>query len=766
MATTPEGIMALNQPQGAAPQLSYEDSYDAMRQALQQARPDADMEMQEMLDEIRGQLKELTDAQLQQMITAVQQLYDDPEGYAQTIAQAIQDGDIDPEAFPPEYDEEYLASVLVVLRDEQRSRLMASSSTAPMEAMLPQQFARGGIAEAARLVASQGRYGDTMLAHITPAEASLLRARGGSGTINPATGLPEFFLKDLFKGIGKFFTDVGKGIKKVLQSPIAKIVATVGLGMLMGPAVAGFLPGLSTAAAAGVTGALASGTVTALSGGSLKDVLVSSAVGFLGAPGGPASNFIGKYTGQFISNPTVNSAVTGAVIGTGAGLLQGQDLKGAVQSGLVSGAIAGGTSFVQSRGNIAQAKAAAEQGGAQGATDFIEDVALGKTQAVPPVPELKLDPLSLTDEITPSSAASAAADAQKRAALTGTTQPVSLDQQKADIISRSMARTPSTDALKQGVGSSTPGPVAYSPTTTYPGAPSKQIADFSSPRMGGDYYTDPITLQPRQAPVTTASAVAPDGGGIASIPTQPPSVMASLKKIGQGDITEGLGDLFFPSGPTPEQVAAIEAKFGVNTAASKAAIEAATPGMLRSYGPTVATGIAALGLAGGFKPGQPELTPEQQRFANQMRAPIDLSGNPSAYYVQGLPGVEYGERGEILGSSPWSAPQTMEDVRVAGRSYAGYDPYSAYALQANPYRPQFMNAGGIAGLGAGGYPRRTGQISGPGTETSDSIPAMLSDGEFVMTARAVRGMGNGSRREGAKKMYALMHKLEKNAARG
>jgi hypothetical protein len=76
---------------------------------------------------------------------------------------------------------------------------------------------------------------------------------------------------------------------------------------------------------------------------------------------------------------------------------------------------------------------------------------------------------------------------------------------------------------------------------------------------------------------------------------------------------------------------------------------------------------------------------------------------------------------------------------------------------------------GIASLREGGnsnYPRRTGQISGPGTEKSDSIPAMLSDGEFVMTASAVRGMGKGSRREGAKRMYALMHQLERNAARG
>jgi hypothetical protein len=52
-----------------------------------------------------------------------------------------------------------------------------------------------------------------------------------------------------------------------------------------------------------------------------------------------------------------------------------------------------------------------------------------------------------------------------------------------------------------------------------------------------------------------------------------------------------------------------------------------------------------------------------------------------------------------------------------------------------------------------------------GTETSDSIPAMLSDGEFVMTAKAVRGAGKGSKLAGAKKMYALMHQLERNAAR-
>lgn len=42
-------------------------------------------------------------------------------------------------------------------------------------------------------VAQQGRSGDTMLAHINPAEAAVLKMLGGSGTVNPATGLPEFF---------------------------------------------------------------------------------------------------------------------------------------------------------------------------------------------------------------------------------------------------------------------------------------------------------------------------------------------------------------------------------------------------------------------------------------------------------------------------------------------------------------------------------------------------------------------------------------------
>ena len=48
------------------------------------------------------------------------------------------------------------------------------------------------LASIAELLRSKGRGKDTMLAHITPKEAALLKRRGGSGSVNPDTGLPEF----------------------------------------------------------------------------------------------------------------------------------------------------------------------------------------------------------------------------------------------------------------------------------------------------------------------------------------------------------------------------------------------------------------------------------------------------------------------------------------------------------------------------------------------------------------------------------------------
>mgnify|MGYP003137605247 CR=1 FL=1 len=67
--------------------------------------------------------------------------------------------------------------------------------------------------------------------------------------------------------------------------------------------------------------------------------------------------------------------------------------------------------------------------------------------------------------------------------------------------------------------------------------------------------------------------------------------------------------------------------------------------------------------------------------------------------------------------------------------------------------------GGISDLDM----RLGGASNGPGTGTSDDIPAMLSDGEFVVTAKAVENLGGGDRMLGAQRMYQMMNKLDPNS---
>ena len=70
-----------------------------------------------------------------------------------------------------------------------------------------------------------------------------------------------------------------------------------------------------------------------------------------------------------------------------------------------------------------------------------------------------------------------------------------------------------------------------------------------------------------------------------------------------------------------------------------------------------------------------------------------------------------------------------------------------------------MASGGIADLDM----RSGGESIGPGTGTSDDVPAMLSDGEFVVTAKAVENLGGGDRMMGAKRMYQMMNTLDPNS---
>jgi hypothetical protein len=73
-----------------------------------------------------------------------------------------------------------------------------------------------------------GRNGDTMLAHITPGEAGLLKRAGGSGTINPKTGLPEFFIGQAVNAVANVFTGANSTKAAGEQAAAAQRAAATG----------------------------------------------------------------------------------------------------------------------------------------------------------------------------------------------------------------------------------------------------------------------------------------------------------------------------------------------------------------------------------------------------------------------------------------------------------------------------------------------------------------------------------------------------------
>jgi hypothetical protein len=94
----------------------------------------------------------------------------------------------------------------------------------------------GDLRKIARLLQDKGRNGDTILAHINPREAALLREQGGSGEINPETGLMEF--ADPLDGQDESGLDqpIGQQESQYQESP-AESFASIDM--------TGFRPGLS-----------------------------------------------------------------------------------------------------------------------------------------------------------------------------------------------------------------------------------------------------------------------------------------------------------------------------------------------------------------------------------------------------------------------------------------------------------------------------------------------------------------------------------------
>jgi hypothetical protein len=115
---------------------------------------------------------------------------------------------------------------------------------------------------------------------------------------------------------------------------------------------------------------------------------------------------------------------------------------------------------------------------------------------------------------------------------------------------------------------------------------------------------------------------------------------------------------------------------------------------------------------------------------------------------------------------------------AAGQS-AGENAEARGGLNLNgKYYPPKYAQGGLSALAQGGMSNLGGYsdggrlLRGPGDGVSDSIPATigkkqparLADGEFVVPARIVSELGNGSTEAGARKLYAMMERVQR--ARG
>lgn len=701
-----EGIMAL--PEGAPmqdqaqslPFVSSADSYDAALTALGQTSgdPRQSSAVRQAVREAATEL-DLSPAEMASLLEVLEYMSQNPEQYPELRAQLIQAGMMDPEDLPEQYDPSVLGVAIMVLNEAMSDQ--AQGATAPMQmspAMpeMPSGFAQGGLADVARHLASQGRYGDTMLAHITPEEARLLKSRGGSGTINPVTGLPEFFLKKLFKKIGK-------AVKKALKNPLVRIIATVALATVLGPA--GFAVVGSKAAAA----ALASGAVTAASGGKMRDVLVSAATGYFGGGGtvggiNPAAAIASK-----IGMGAVGTGIGAGVTGAGIGLLAGMKPEDALRMGALQGVAAGGTQAFQNmlanRGQVPT-----NQGQAR---------------------------------------AELAADVAK--------EPSVQDQ----LARAELAR----DVAQEAAGRASP--PGFVPSTGGAGAPaaSGQVPVGSSV----EYIT------PSGSPTASYEQALARATDLSAGPTAPAQSFA------------GRAGSFFTS-PSMET---FKNAFLVNPNATTT---------LGRYVPGVLSGLALTGAMGGFK-GAP--AQEDPLFKSKYTGEDYIRDNPEKF-KGGLtptqlkpfnPFVEtpaYAWQGSSA-PGPQSVPQPMMNGQVpvyipppnaiTNMPQGIPQPYNMPGMYQMPLYgiprpptglPTYAHGGDVKGgimhLNQGSrpthFPRKQGEIAGPGTGTSDSIPAMLSDGEFVFTARAVRNAGNGSRRKGARRMYKLMKMLEGGAVKG
>jgi len=562
-------------------------------------------------------------------------------------------------------------------------------------------------------------------------------------SINPVTGQPEFFIKKLGSAIWK-------GVKKVFRTAAQIVLPIVG-GMMLGPLGAFVGSYAGTLIAGGNSAqALKAAKVAGITQGVFQ--AGSAAVQAAGAAGQQAAQ-----AGQTLTaGQKLAAGIKGGVssIGQGLGLASGpnyfQQFSGGI-GGFLKPVQGGGFNLPTLGKKIAAGSAAA-----------------GKYQAaLNPYANTLLQPVQVTAQpvgvgATPNvalpqgqSILASGAATPGGAATTGGTVNVASQMAEREAYIR--------DIAKVGVNNN---PVPGDPLATVRG-PNPAYANELAKKIGSpirftakgtEYSIRPYggAMPAPSATANVASQVAPPAGPPAGAPVPPagapvpPAVnpnkaafdaMVAKKDAGFLERLKGTGGYFDMEslGNLKDMILGgrdlattranmdkaaqylVDSGKAVDLIQANAIIKQSyTPGLLAKWGPA---GMVVLGLVATEDPDQPEIP--------QITTGFDV-------YDPNIHGIQQPNFGGY------------------GASFAPAQGQGSMAGQA----PALVAGGG--GMYAD-FPRRDGPIYGPGTETSDDIPAMLSDGEFVMTSRAVRGAGGGDRERGMQRMYNIMNAFEGGA---
>jgi hypothetical protein len=402
--------------------------------------------------------------------------------------------------------------------------------------------------------------------------------------------------------------------------------------------------------------------------------------------------------------PGLGAIAVGAISGGITSLVQGGDLKDALKGAAIGGALGGITKAVQGARGAAATGGDALTGAKEG---FL---APGSVDPYTAGMESGLDEIFKTPVSQPSLAK---VDEKALPSLQETTRVYSAG---GDYIPSNVSADQPN--LADQYRSATLGP-----QTT--GSEAKALSN-----MG--FSAEDIALRQGQTPSATTTAVTS---------VEVPSLRSGLARLtGYGDAAfepiEGFKDIFLPGLQQNAAIADAAEKFTKQTGFGRGTPEFAKfmanldiqkPGFFRKFGPGIAGLLAVDALT--------REEPKDFNVAEAVENPLvgDRRYSPGTF----LPRPSYTIK--TLKPEDYIVPTT-----------------------APIYQPQAFAAKG-GGIEENIFPRMNGPIEGPGTETSDDIPAMLSDGEFVMTAKAVRGAGNGSRQEGMRNMYQMMSNFEARA---